>query len=211
MDITKQLSAYIDEISSSSPTPGGGNVSAFSGVLSCSLGIMVCNLTIGKKKYAAVEDEMKEIQIKLEDAKQQLLVLAEKDNEAFNLVMEAFKLPKETDEQKADRTKKIDEATFEAAKVPASVIIVCNSILPCLEAIAEKGNQNSLSDAGVAVSLINTAVTGAYYNVLINCSALNMEHENINELMSNSDNLFKSATAKCNSIQNNLINILGKK
>lgn len=211
MDITKQLSAYIDEISSSSPTPGGGNVSAFSGVLSCSLGIMVCNLTIGKKKYIPVEEEMKEIQVKLDDAKQKLLVLAEKDNEAFNLVMDAFKLPKDTEEQKAERTKKIDEATFEAAKVPANVIEVCSGILPHLEVIAEKGNQNSLSDAGVAISLINTAVTGAYYNVLINCSALNMEHENINLLMSNADNLFKSVTSKCNELSTNLINKLGKK
>ena len=211
MDISKQLSAYIDEISSSSPTPGGGNVSAFSGVLACSLGIMVCNLTIGKKKYLEVENEMKEIQVKLEDAKQKLLVLAENDNEAFNLVMDAFKLPKETDEQKAERTKKIDEATFEAAKVPANVIEVCGSILPYLEVIAEKGNQNSLSDAGVAISLINTAVTGAYYNVLINCSALNMEHENINELMTKAENNFNNVTSKCGQNSENLISKLGKK
>lgn len=211
MDLTKQLGEYINDISSSSPTPGGGNVAAFSGVLSCSLGIMVCNLTFGKKKYIAVEEEMKAIQIKLEEAKIELVTLAEKDNEAFNLVMDAFKLPKETDEQKSERSKKIDEATFEAAKVPANVIEVCSSVLPMLEVIAEKGNQNSLSDAGVAIALINTAVQGAYYNVLINCSALNMEHEHINELMSNSEILFKSVTLKCSELSNNLITKLGKK
>jgi methenyltetrahydrofolate cyclohydrolase len=211
MDISKQLNTYIYEISSSSPTPGGGNVSAFSGVLACSLGIMVCNLTYGKKKYHDVEEELKEVQQKLESSSKELLSLAEKDNEAFNSVMEAFKLPKGTEEQIKERSKKIDEATFQAAKIPADVIELCEYVLPLLTLIEEKGNQNSLSDVGVAVSLLNTAVQGAYYNVLINCSVLNMEHEHISDLMSRADLLHNSLTAKCSEISNNLINKLSKK
>jgi formiminotetrahydrofolate cyclodeaminase len=211
MDLTKQIGSYLEEISSSSPTPGGGNVSAFCGALSCSLGIMACNLTIGKKKYLACEEDMKRISLQLEEAQKKLLILSEKDNEAFNAVMEAFKLPKETDEQKAERSRRIDEATFQAAQVPFEVMRVCAGALPSVEEIIEKGNQNSLSDAGVAGSLLNTAVTGAYYNVLINCSALNMEHENISGFKDSAEKLFLSITSECSQMSENLIKKLGSK
>lgn len=170
--LTKNLSVYIDELSSNSPTPGGGNVSALCGVLSASLGVMVCNLTIGKKKYAEVEEEMKRIKEKLEEYKTRFLYFAEKDNEAFNKVMEAFKLPKETDDEKTTRENKIDEATFEAASVPADVIKLCSEVIPLIEDVSKKGNKNSASDAGVAALLISTAAQGAFLNVAINCSSL---------------------------------------
>jgi formiminotetrahydrofolate cyclodeaminase len=170
--LTKNLSAYIDELSSNSPTPGGGNVSALCGVLSASLGVMVCNLTIGKKKYAEVEEEMKAIKDKLEGYKTLFINFADKDNEAFDKVMEAFKLPKETDEQKSLRENKIDEATFEAASVPADVIRLCSEVIPLIETVSRKGNKNSASDAGVAALLISTAAQGAFLNVAINCSSL---------------------------------------
>ncbi len=170
--LTKTLSVYIDELSSNSPTPGGGNVSALCGVLSASLGAMVCNLTIGKKKYADVEEEMKSIKEKLEGYKSKFLDLAEKDNEAFDKVMEAFKLPKETDEEKSAREKKIEEATIEAAAVPSDVIKLCADVIPMIDTISRKGNKNSASDAGVAALLISTAAQGAFLNVAINCSSL---------------------------------------
>ncbi len=172
---------------------------------------MVCSLTYSKKKYVSVEEELKDVQQKLESYRQDLLTLAEKDNEAFNHVMDAFKLPKETEVQKAERIKKIDEATYEAAKVPSDVIEICSKVLPLLLIITEKGNHNSLSDSGVAISLINTAAQGAFYNVLINRSALNMEHEHISELLTNAEELAKSIQAACNEISINLLNKLGKK
>lgn len=172
MDLTKSLKSYLEELSSNSPTPGGGNVSAISGSLACNLGIMVCNLTIGKKKYHEVEEEMKEIKVKLEDLNYTFLELAAKDNYAFDKVMEAFKLPKETDEQKTIRSDKIEEATFAAAVVPSEVIETARKALPFIQKVAEKGNQNSVSDAGVALSLLSTAAEGAYLNVIINCTSL---------------------------------------
>ncbi len=172
MDLQKSLKNYLDELSSSSPTPGGGNVAAMCGVLASSLGEMVCNLTIGKKKYLTFEPEAKELSVKFDSFKKDFLILAEKDNEAFNKVMDAFKLPKETDEQKSFRDSEIDRATLEAALVPEEVIIKCKELLPHLEKIAEKGNQNSLSDAGVAISLAAAAAEGAFLNVAINCSGL---------------------------------------
>jgi glutamate formiminotransferase/formiminotetrahydrofolate cyclodeaminase len=171
MDITLSVKQYLDELSSNSPTPGGGNVSAFCGTLASSLGVMVCNLTFGKKKYLDVEDELKSLKDKLEKAKSDFLNLSRKDNEAFDNVMEAFKLPKENDEQKSVRSGKIEEATVQAGLVPYYVISLCKEITPWLIIIAEKGNQNSLSDAGVALSLISTSAQGAFLNVLINCES----------------------------------------
>lgn len=173
MDLNKKLQEYFDELSSSSPTPGGGNVAALCGALASSLGTMVCNLTIGKKKYADVEQEMISLKNKLEVYQKEFFELAKKDNEAFDKVMEAFKLPKESDEEKEARNSKIEEATINAAEVPSVVMHKCYELLPLLKSIADKGNKNSLSDAGVAIALIRTSVQGAYLNVLINCSSLN--------------------------------------
>jgi methenyltetrahydrofolate cyclohydrolase len=172
MDLQKTLQNYLDDLSSNAPTPGGGNVAALCGVLASSLGQMVCNLTIGKKKYLDFEEEAKDLAGKLQELQDHFLTLAKKDNDAFDSVMAAFKLPKETDSQKSFRKNEIEKATMEAAIVPAEVIIKCNQLLPYLDTISQKGNQNSLSDTGVAISLTATAAEGAYLNVAINCSGL---------------------------------------
>ena len=171
MDTSLSVKQYLDDLSSNSPTPGGGNVSAFCGTLASSLGIMVCNLTFGKKKYLEVEEELKRLKDELEIAKNEFLSLSIKDNEAFDAVMAAFKLPKENDEQKLFRSGKVEEATVQAGLVPSEVISLCKKIAPLLLLISEKGNQNSLSDSGVALSLISTAAQGAFLNVLINCES----------------------------------------
>lgn len=172
MDLSKSLQSYLEELSSDAATPGGGNVAALSATLACSLGIMVCNLTIGKKKYADVQDDIEKVKTGLEDLKDCFVELAQKDNLAFDKVMQAFKLPKETDEQKETRSAKIQEATFAAAVVPSEVIETCKKALPLIETAALKGNKNSVSDAGVALSLLSTGAEGALLNVIINCSSL---------------------------------------
>ncbi|MDR3667886.1 MAG: cyclodeaminase/cyclohydrolase family protein [Ignavibacteriaceae bacterium] len=171
MDISNSIGNYLEELSSNSPTPGGGNVSAFCGTLASSLGIMVCNLTIGKKKYLDSEEELKGIKEKLEKAKNEFLTLSTDDNLAFDRVMESFRLPKDTEEQKSARSQKIETATIAAGLVPYRVISLCKIIIPYLMTISEKGNQNSLSDTGVAFSLTSTAAHGAFLKVLINFSS----------------------------------------
>ncbi|MBI2417538.1 MAG: cyclodeaminase/cyclohydrolase family protein, partial [Ignavibacteriales bacterium] len=136
------------------------------------LGVMVCNLTIGKKKYIEVEPEIKNILSEIATFSDKFVELGKNDNAAFDAVMDAFKLPKETDEQKAQRHDSIEAATLGAAAVPAQVISLCSTLLPYLGRIAQIGNQNSLSDAAIGISLTKTAAEGAYMNVLINCSAL---------------------------------------
>lgn len=172
MNLNDSLEKYINELSSGSPTPGGGNVSALCGVLAASLGQMVCSLTIGKKKYAEVEDEIKNVREKLNGLSKEFIALAEKDNEAFEKVMKAFKLPKDTEVQKQERAAAIDSATMEAAIVPSEVISKCKQLIPYLETTASKGNRNSISDAGVALSLTSASAEGAFLNVAINCAGL---------------------------------------
>ena len=172
MDTKKSIQKYLEELSSNSPTPGGGNVAALCGALSASLGTMVCNLTIGKKKYLDVEAEMNELKNKLSSFIEKFISLGRDDNEAFDRVMDAFKLPKETDQQKKLRNEAIEKSTLEAASVPSEVIKNCHEIIPILEIISKKGNQNSLSDSGVAIAITAAASDGAFLNVLINYSAL---------------------------------------
>ena len=188
MDTKKSLQKYLEELSSNSPTPGGGNVAALCGALSASLGTMVCNLTIGKKKYLDVETEMNEMKVKLNVYVDKFISLAKYDNEAFERVMDAFKLPKETDEQKKLRIEAIEKSTLEAASVPADVIKNCREIIPLLETISKKGNQNSLSDAGVAVAVIAAASEGAFLNVLINYSSLSEKQKAV-KLLTQAENL----------------------
>ena len=196
MDASLSIGKYLEELSSNSPTPGGGNVSAFCGSLASSLGIMVCNLTIGKKKYLESEEELTVLKRKLEKAQDDFLILAEDDNRAFEQVMAAIKLPKETESQITKRSKKIEEATIAAGVVPYRVIYLCKNIIPILMVIAEKGNQNSLSDAGVAISLTGTAAQGAFLNVLINCFSYK-DNPGAKDIMFRSESDFTEVKEAC--------------
>ncbi|MFA3782079.1 cyclodeaminase/cyclohydrolase family protein [Melioribacteraceae bacterium 4301-Me] len=210
MNHMKTIDDYLKELSSSSPTPGGGNVSAFCGALASSLALMVCNLTIGKKKYAEVENTMQELKLKFETYQKKFIELSEKDNEAFNSVMEAYKLPKDTDEQKETRSKKIEEATFNSAEIPSEVIKTCYEMMPLIKDISEKGNVNSISDAGVAALLISLAAEGAYLNVLINCNALTNQTL-ANELRKQVGILLQEVTSNARLINQTIISKLSSK
>lgn len=175
MNPQNTIDHYLQEIASHSPTPGGGNVSAFCGTLASNLGVMVTNLTIGKKKYLAVEERMKQLQSELQIFANKFTELAQADNEAFDKVMIAMKLPKETDEEKKLRADSIQIATIKATSVPFTVIETSIGVIPLLMQTAEKGNTNSLSDVGVALLLAKTCANGAFLNVLINLSSLTDE------------------------------------
>jgi formiminotetrahydrofolate cyclodeaminase len=184
MDLKKSLENFIEEISSSSPTPGGGSVSAFNGVLGTSLGLMVCNLTIGKKKYESVEAEVLEIKNRLQNFREKFLELYDEDSKAFDKVMEAIKLPKESEEDKIKRTHAIEDATVYATEVPINVIQACSEVTNDLIRLSEIGNQNSLSDAGVALILIKSSAEGAMLNVMINTRSLNDRDRSMNLVLS---------------------------
>lgn len=163
---------FVNEVASKSPAPGGGSVAALAGSLSSALAHMVTGLTIGKKKFKAKEETTQNFVLnavsELEEVKEAFLTLIDKDTEAFNLIMGAFKLPKETDEEKALRRTKIEEATIAAVEVPKEVAYTGKRVLPALLALKEHGNQNCLSDLGVSGLLLHTTITGAVMNMQIN-------------------------------------------
>ncbi len=169
----KTVKAFLDELASASPAPGGGSVAALSGALGAALAAMVCHLTIGKKKYADVEEEMKKVLVQAEDLRRVFTELVSKDTEAFNKVMEAYSLPKETEPQKALRSAAITEATKEATLVPLEVMKHCIDALALAQIVASRGNVNSVSDAGVSALMLHAACEGAAMNVRINLNGLN--------------------------------------
>ena len=163
---------FYDQVASSSPAPGGGSVAASAGVLAAALSAMVCRLTVGKKQYAAVKAELSDIRDRADNLRVELTRLIETDKEAFDGVMAAFKLPRNTDEEVAARDAAIEKATQEAARVPLTVMKKSLDVLKLARIVAEKGNENSISDAGVAGLMGLAAVEGAWYNVRINLTSL---------------------------------------
>jgi formiminotetrahydrofolate cyclodeaminase len=172
MSTKKTLNAFLDELASSSPAPGGGSVAALAGALGAALTAMVCNLTIGKKKYASVEEEMEKILGQAEELRSGFTALIDRDTIAFNKVMEAYGLPKETEPQKALRAAAVREATKEATLVPLEVMKHCIDALALAQQVAVGGNVNSISDAGVSALMLHAAVESAALNVIINLNGL---------------------------------------
>ncbi len=169
---TKSVHEFLDALASSSPAPGGGSVAALAAALGAGLTAMVCRLTIGKKKYTDVQSEMERILTEAEELRAQASRLVDEDTEAFLEVMAAFGLPKETPEQQERRTIAIQEATKRATLVPLKVMQVCEVGIELARRVAEKGNKNSLSDAGVAALMLQAACTGAAMNVRINIGGI---------------------------------------
>jgi methenyltetrahydrofolate cyclohydrolase len=172
MLMKKTVSAFLDELSSSSPAPGGGSVAALSGALGAALTTMVCNLTLGKKKYADVEEEITGVKTEAEKLRTMFMDLVDRDTLAFNKVMEAFGLPRDGEAQQALRLAAIQAATKEATLVPLEVMKHCIDAMALAQQVASSGNSNSVSDAGVSAQMLNAACEGAALNVKINLSSL---------------------------------------
>ncbi len=167
-----KLWEFANALSMDSPTPGGGSTAALAGSLAAALVSMVANLTHGNKKYQVHWDVMKTLAEKAQNLKDQLLRAVDRDTEAFDAVMAAFRLPKKTEKDKADRARAIEEATKGATNVPLEVMSLSLEALKLAREAAETGNVNSVSDAGVGALLALTAVEGAYLNVKINLGGI---------------------------------------
>ncbi len=163
-----KLRQFANELSMDSPTPGGGSAAALVAALAAALTSMVANLTVGKKGYEEVAEEMKKVARKAQELKDELLVAVDEDTRAFNLVMDAYRLPKSTEEQAREKEAALEKASKQATLVPFGVMEKCLLLLDAAGAVTERGNKNSLSDAGAAVVLAEAAAEAAYYNVRIN-------------------------------------------
>ncbi|HRF15832.1 MAG TPA: glutamate formimidoyltransferase [Bacteroidia bacterium] len=166
-----RLNAFVDETASESPAPGGGSIAAYCGSLGVALATMVANLSASKKGWEERWNEFSDWADKGQKIKKQLLHLVDEDTVAFNKIMDAFKLPKTTDQEKEDRKQAVAEATRYAIEVPLSVMKISLQSMELIEAMATNGNPNSVSDAGVGAMCARTAVLGAGLNVRINAAA----------------------------------------
>lgn len=168
---------FAEETASESPAPGGGSISAYMGALAAALGTMVANLSAHK---AGWDDRWKEFSDQADrghELLQQLLLLVDEDTEAFNRIMDAFKMPKSSEEEKAARAAAIEEATLYATRIPLSTMETACAVFPLLESMARTGNPASVSDAGVGALAARSAVLGAQLNVRINAASLKNRDE----------------------------------
>lgn len=163
---------FADETASESPAPGGGSISAYMGALAAALGAMVANLSAHKAGWDDRWEEFSDVAVRGRELQDQLIRLVDEDTEAFNRIMAVYAMPKKTDEEKAARTKALEEATLYATNIPLTTMKVSFETFDILEKMAEKGNPASVSDAGVGALAARAAVLGAWLNVRINASGL---------------------------------------
>lgn len=198
----KELSVkdFIYETASDSPAPGGGSVAALSAASAVALIEMVANLTLGKKGYEEVTAEMENVKKVAGEYKEKFINYIDEDSDSFNKIMAAFKLPKDTDEQKAERTKVVQEAFKGAATVPLNVGKDAFALLELAKTVVLKGNQNAVTDGAVAAMQARTAVHGAFYNVKINLGSIKDE-----AFVQNTNSQMKEIEDKVDSIEKEIL------
>ncbi len=167
---------FIRDIDSASPAPGGGSASAVSGAMGAALVRMVGHLTIPKKKFQKLDDSVQKAFIEIHESvkslQNRLVDLVDKDTDAFNAIMEAIRMPKETEQEKKRREKALESATIKAIDIPLSIAESAAEVMRKVDFVAQYGNRNAVSDVGVGLLMLHTALEGACLNVMINLSGL---------------------------------------
>lgn len=183
------LSDFLDQLASASPTPGGGSAAAVMGAMGAALVGMVANLTVGKPKYAAVQQDMQALLDRSQDLKQRLLAAIEADVSAFDQVMAAYRLSKDT----PDRSQQIQTALKTATDVPLACARLCSEVIELCRTAARSGNVNVISDAGVGVLAAHAALKSCAINVTVNLNAIKDEpfvqarRKELDQLLENKD------------------------
>lgn len=166
------IEQFLEQLASGTPTPGGGAAAAIMGAMGAALISMVCNLTIGKPKFAAVEGEISALLERSEQLRAQLTAMIQDDVEVFDQVMAAYGLPKSNDEEKRVRTAAVQNALKNAAEGPLACARVCREVVSLAETAAAAGNPNLVSDAGVAALAAYAGLASAALNVYVNVSSI---------------------------------------
>lgn len=172
MLVNLSVKDFLAKTAGNDPVPGGGSIAALNAAIASALTEMVANLTIGKKKYEDKEGLMRKIVAITENYRASFMKDIDADSEAYNNVFAAFKLPKETDEEKTERNNQIQEATKIAAEIPMEVARKAVDIMDVIVQVADQGNQNAITDACVAIMTARTAAISAILNVKINLSSI---------------------------------------
>ena len=175
MMLEKKTTQFLEELASSAPVPGGGGACAAVGAFSCALGMMVANLTIGKKKYAAVEEEIKETKNNLDSLMKELIKLTDDDAAVFEPLSKAYGLPKDTPQQQEYKEKVLEDVLYKASKVPLNIMEAVLKAMKLLDVVGEKGSTLVISDVGVAIIFAQAAIEGASLNIFINTKLMKDE------------------------------------
>ena len=184
--------SFSDEVSRETPAPGGGSVSSYVGALGTSLGGMVANLSCNTRGWENKVDIFSKKAYEINQLREKLLSLVDEDANSFNSIMEAYKLPKDSEENKQIRSKAIKDATLYAAQIPLNIMVESYNSYEIIEFLAKEGNQNSLSDSGVACLCVYTAIHGAYLNVRINLK----DATGVEDIMKKADKILKDSHSK---------------
>ena len=177
MLLEQKTTDFLEQLSSSAPIPGGGGASAAVGAFASALGLMVTNLTVGKKKYADVEEEILEIREKLEQKKLDLIRMVDEDAEAFEPLAKAYRMPKETEEEQAEKEKVMEAALKNAAEAPLHIMETIVDTMEMIRVLGKKGSRLAVSDAGVAILFAQAALEGASLNIFINTKMMKDQEE----------------------------------
>ncbi len=187
------IQEFLDVLSSKEPVPGGGGASALAGALGNALGQMVANLTIGKKKYALVEDEIKELAERMKGIQGQFTALADQDAKVFAPLAKCYSLPSGTEEEKAYKAEVMEARLLDASLVPMEIMEKAWEMLEIMDILADKGSRMAVSDVGVGVQFIRTALLGAVMNVYINTKSMK-NREKAEEMNEKAERLIKEGT-----------------
>ena len=202
----KTIGAWTEALASKAPVPGGGGASALGGALGAALGQMVVNLTVGKKRYAAVEEEMQEHLAALKKLQEDLLGLADQDAEVFAPLAEAYGMPAETKEQKAKKEQVMEERLLAASLVPLQMMEKASEVLDILKELEKKGSRMAVSDVGVAVQFARAALLGAVMNVYINTKSMK-NRERADELNRRAQKLTRTGVQKADEVYSRVLEI----
>ena len=187
------IQEFLDVLSSKEQVPGGGGASALAGALGNALGQMVANLTIGKKKYALVEDEIKELAERMKGIQGQFSALADQDAKVFAPLAKCYSLPSGTEEEKAYKAEVMEARLLDASLVPMEIMEKAWEMLEIMDILADKGSRMAVSDVGVGVQFIRTALLGAVMNVYINTKSMK-NREKAEEMNEKAERLIKEGT-----------------
>lgn len=196
---TVPCNEFVEVLASKAPVPGGGGASALVGAIGTALGNMVGSLTVGKKKYADVEEEMYELKGKADALQKELLHLIERDAEVFEPLSKAYGMPRNTEEEKAEKARVMEIVLKDACSVPMEIMERCCEAIDLIEVFAEKGSTLAISDAGVGATFCKAALEGASLNVFINTKSMK-NREYADELNKKADEMLSVYTKKAEEI-----------
>lgn len=202
--INESIKKFMDDLSAKLPAPGGGSAAALVGAVAASLNCMVANFTVGNEKYKNFEEEVKNLLNESAKLRDELMNLIQSDIDAYSLVSKAYKMSKDTEIEKENRTKTIEEATRKASEVPYNIIVKCYRVLLLCNPLLIKGNKNLLSDVGVSALLALSSMKAAFLNVKINFFYLKDEKykykilKEINQILKESEAIEREVLGVCN-------------